>query len=184
MQVCSVSIGMRSGGIAKNVLSGLAPRPEVGLDRARSSPASLGCWSLSPAPPATAGWHPAASYVEFIRNIPLLLILFFFLFRSSHAAFSGGPRGWLDILVLDGENTTIVALAIYGGAYLGRGVSRRHPGVGRAFIEAGRSLGLSGLQIARYVTCRSWSARCCLAQQHVHLALQGHRWPWPSPFPS
>jgi len=67
-------------------------------------------------------------------------------------AFSALPRGVADILVLDGENTTIVALAIYGGAYLAEVFRAGILSVGRAFIEAGRSLGLSGLQIARYVT--------------------------------
>jgi polar amino acid transport system permease protein len=67
-------------------------------------------------------------------------------------AFSALPRGLADIVVLDGENTTIVALAIYGGAYLAEVFRAGILGVGRAFIEAGRSLGLSGLQIARYVT--------------------------------
>ena len=95
---------------------------------------------------------PAASYVEFIRNIPLLLILFFLYFGVPMWAFSVLPRGVADILVLDGENTTIVALAIYGGAYLAEVFRAGILGVGRAFIEAGRSLGLSGLQIARYVT--------------------------------
>jgi polar amino acid transport system permease protein len=95
---------------------------------------------------------PAASYVEFIRNVPLLLILFFLYFGVPMWAFSSLPRGVADILVLDGENTTIVALAIYGGAYLAEVFRAGILGVGRAFIEAGRSLGLSGLQIARYVT--------------------------------
>ena len=94
---------------------------------------------------------PAAAYVEFIRNIPLLLILFFLYFGVPMWAFSAMPRDLAEVLVLDGENTTIAALAIYGGAYLAEVFRAGILGVGRAYIEAGRSLGLGGLQIARYV---------------------------------
>ena len=94
----------------------------------------------------------AAAYVEFVRNIPLLLILFVLYFGVPMWAFSALPRDLAEILVLDGENTTIAALAIYGGAYLAEVFRAGILGVGRAFIEAGRSLGLSGVQIARYVT--------------------------------
>jgi ABC-type amino acid transport system permease subunit len=54
--------------------------------------------------------------------------------------------------VLDGENTTIAGLAVYGGAYLAEVFRAGILSVGRGFLEAGRSLGLSGVQIARYVT--------------------------------
>jgi His/Glu/Gln/Arg/opine family amino acid ABC transporter permease subunit len=95
---------------------------------------------------------PAAAYVEVIRNIPLLLILFFLYFGVPMWANSALPRDLADVLVLDGENTAILALAIYGGAYLAEVFRAGILGVGRSFLEAGRSLGLSGLQIARYVT--------------------------------
>src|SRR4028119_2187867 len=49
----------------------------------------------------------AAAYVEFIRNIPLLLILFFLYFGLPMWALSTLPRDLADLLVLDGENTTI-----------------------------------------------------------------------------
>jgi His/Glu/Gln/Arg/opine family amino acid ABC transporter permease subunit len=94
----------------------------------------------------------AGAYVEFIRNIPLLLILFFLYFGVPMWAFASVPRGVADFLVLDGENTTIIALAIYGGAYLAEVFRAGILSVSRGFLEAGRSLGLSGGQIARYVT--------------------------------
>ena len=106
-----------------------------------------------PVPLAIAGSAvTAAAYVEFIRNIPLLLILFFLYFGVPMWAYSALPRDVADILVMDGDNTTIVALAIYGGAYLAEVFRAGILSVSRSFIEAGRSLGLSGLQIARYVT--------------------------------
>ena len=94
----------------------------------------------------------AAVYVEFIRNIPLLLILFFLYFGLPMWALSTLPRDLADLLVLDGENTTIVGLAIYGGAYLAEVFRAGILSVSRSFVEAGRSLGLRGMQIARYVT--------------------------------
>lgn len=94
----------------------------------------------------------AAGYVEFIRNIPLLLILFFLYFGLPMWAYSAVPRDVADLLVMDGENTTIVGLAIYGGAYLAEVFRAGILSVSRSFVEAGRSLGLSGVQIVRYVT--------------------------------
>ncbi len=43
-------------------------------------------------------------------------------------------------------------LAIYGGAYLAEVFRAGILSVSRSFVEAGRSLGLSGVQIVRYVT--------------------------------
>jgi His/Glu/Gln/Arg/opine family amino acid ABC transporter permease subunit len=94
----------------------------------------------------------AAAYVEFIRNIPLLLILFFLYFGLPMWAYSALPRDVADLLVMDGENTMIVGLAIYGGAYLAEVFRAGILSVSRSFVEAGRSLGLSGVQIVRYVT--------------------------------
>jgi His/Glu/Gln/Arg/opine family amino acid ABC transporter permease subunit len=94
----------------------------------------------------------AAAYVEFIRNIPLLLILFFLYFGLPMWAYSALPRDVANLLVMDGENTTIVGLAIYGGAYLAEVFRAGILSVSRSFVEAGRSLGLRGVQIVRYVT--------------------------------
>ncbi len=94
----------------------------------------------------------AAAYVEFIRNIPLLLILFFLYFGLPMWSMSSLPRGLANFLVWDGEQTTIVGLAIYGGAYLAEVFRAGILSVSRSYIEAGRSLGLSGGQISRYVT--------------------------------
>jgi polar amino acid transport system permease protein len=95
---------------------------------------------------------PATAYVEFVRNIPLLLILFFLYFGLPMWANSALPRDIADVLTMDGENTTIAGLAVYSGAYLAEVFRAGILSVGRAFVEAGRSLGLSGVQIARYVT--------------------------------
>jgi polar amino acid transport system permease protein len=95
---------------------------------------------------------PAAAYVEFVRNLPLLLILFFLYFGIPMWAFASLPRDVAKRLVVDGETTTIVGLAIYGGAYLAEVFRAGILSVSGRYIEAGRSLGLSGLQVARFVT--------------------------------
>jgi polar amino acid transport system permease protein len=95
---------------------------------------------------------PTTAYIEFIRNIPLLLILFIFYFGFPMWAFSAMPRRLADFIVLDGENSVIAALAIYSGAYLAEVFRAGILSVSRRFVEAGRSLGLSGIQVARYIT--------------------------------
>jgi His/Glu/Gln/Arg/opine family amino acid ABC transporter permease subunit len=83
------------------------------------------------------GWlrRLAAGYVEFIRNIPLLLILFFLYFGLPMWAYSAVPRDVADLLVMDGENTTIVGLAIYGGAYLAEVFRTVLPSLSNTFIS-------------------------------------------------
>jgi His/Glu/Gln/Arg/opine family amino acid ABC transporter permease subunit len=95
---------------------------------------------------------PAAAYIEFIRNIPLLLIIFIFFFGFPMWATRALPRGLSHILILDAESSAIASLAIYGGAYLAEVFRAGILSVSRRFVEAGRSLGLNGWQVARYVT--------------------------------
>ena len=94
----------------------------------------------------------AAVYVDFVRNIPLLLILFIFYFGLPMWAFSALPRRVADFVVLDGTNSFIAALAVYGGAYLAEVFRAGILSVSRRYVEAGRSLGLHGFAVARYIT--------------------------------
>ncbi|WP_460452583.1 amino acid ABC transporter permease [Alsobacter sp. SYSU BS001988] len=79
-------------------------------------------------------------YVEVIRNTPLLVQLFLIFFGLP----SFGIR-------LDGLTAAIIALVINLGAYTTEIVRAGFEAVPRAQIEAGHSLGLSGLQVFRYV---------------------------------
>jgi polar amino acid transport system permease protein len=80
------------------------------------------------------------AYVEIIRNTPLLVQLFLIFFGLP----SFGVR-------LDGLTAAIIALVINLGAYTTEIVRAGLEAVPKAQIEAGHSLGLSGLQVFRYI---------------------------------
>ena len=80
------------------------------------------------------------TYVEVIRNTPLLVQLFLIFFGLP----SFGVR-------LDGLTAAIIALVINLGAYTTEIVRAGLEAVPKAQVEAGHSLGLSGLQVFRYV---------------------------------
>jgi polar amino acid transport system permease protein len=93
-------------------------------------------------------------YVEFFRNIPLLLIVFFFYYGLPRVFERGSTeQKWItkDLLPTS-ERTFIVALAIYSGAYLTEIFSAGIISVGQRYLDAGRSLGLTRVALARYVT--------------------------------
>jgi His/Glu/Gln/Arg/opine family amino acid ABC transporter permease subunit len=95
---------------------------------------------------------PATLYVEFVRNVPLLLLLFFLYFGLPIVARRTFPPDIARKLILDGDVTAIVALSFYAGGYLAEVFRAGIQAVGRRFLDAGRSLGLSRWEIARYVT--------------------------------
>jgi polar amino acid transport system permease protein len=80
------------------------------------------------------------AYVEIIRNTPLLVQLFLIFF--------GLPALGLR---LDGVTAAIVALVINLGAYTTEIVRAGFEAVPKAQVEAGHSLGLSGVQVFRHV---------------------------------
>jgi polar amino acid transport system permease protein len=84
----------------------------------------------------------ASAYVELVRNIPLLLIIYFVYF--------GLPL--LGVSLFDNVWSFILALAVYAGAYLTEVFRAGIEAVGKGQIEAARALGLTRLQVARRVT--------------------------------
>ena len=80
------------------------------------------------------------TYVEVIRNTPLLVQLFLIFFGLP----TFGVR-------LDGLTAAIIALVINLGAYTTEIVRAGLEAVPKAQVEAGHSLGLSALQVFRYV---------------------------------
>src|SRR5712692_10884823 len=82
----------------------------------------------------------AGAYVEFVRNVPLLLLLYFVYFAlpSFH-------------LTLSERVSAISALSLYSGAYMIEIFRAGILAVGRGQVEAGKALGNTGFQIARAV---------------------------------
>jgi polar amino acid transport system permease protein len=83
-----------------------------------------------------------AAYVEFVRNVPLLLIIYFVYF--------GLPL--VGIRLLDNLWSFVFALALYSGAYLTEIFRAGIEAIARGYIEAGKAIGLTRLQLARFVT--------------------------------
>ncbi len=83
---------------------------------------------------------PAAWYVEFIRNTPLLVQLFFIYFGLSQ----------IDIQVPN-YTAGLIGLVVNNGAYLTEIVRAGIEAIHKGQFEAGLSLGLSYPQLMRYV---------------------------------
>ena len=82
----------------------------------------------------------SAAYVEIIRNTPLIVQLFLVFFGLP----SLGIR-------LDAMTASLIALAINLGAYTAEILRAGLEAIPRSQIEAGHSLGLSGLQVFRHI---------------------------------
>ncbi|MGH2617780.1 MAG: amino acid ABC transporter permease [Thermomicrobiales bacterium] len=94
----------------------------------------------------------ATLYVELIRNVPILLLLFFLYFGLPIFALNVFPRDVARRLILDGDQAAIVALSLYAGGYLAEVFRAGIQAVGRRYLDAGRSLGLTGWGTARFIT--------------------------------
>ncbi len=97
------------------------------------------------APLAPLRWIGVA-YVEFFRNTPLLVQLFFFFFGLPFL----GIRISQDVFVTIFYEA-IMAMSLYHGAYMAEVIRGGLLGVDRGQIEAARSLGLSYVQMLRFV---------------------------------
>jgi putative glutamine transport system permease protein len=80
------------------------------------------------------------AYVEFVRNVPLLVEVFFFYFGLP----SVGIR-------LDGFWSGVCGLSIYTGAFFAEAIRSGILSVPRGQLEAAQAAGLSYLQAMRYV---------------------------------
>jgi aspartate/glutamate/glutamine transport system permease protein len=79
-------------------------------------------------------------YVEFFRNIPLLIVLFYF----YHAL----PRAGIMLSAFD---SALWAVAIYTAAFIAEAVRAGIQSIHKGQLEASRSLGLSYLQTMRHI---------------------------------
>jgi polar amino acid transport system permease protein len=82
------------------------------------------------------------AYVELVRNIPLLLIIYFVYF--------GLPL--LGVSLFDNLWSFVLSLALYSGAYLTEVFRAGIEAVGKGHTEAARAIGLTRLQVVRHVT--------------------------------
>lgn len=79
-------------------------------------------------------------YLEFARNTPLLIQLFFLYF--------GLPKIGIT---LSGEMCGIIGLTFLGGSYMAEVFRAGMEAVSKSQIESGKALGLSNMQVMRYV---------------------------------
>ena len=84
---------------------------------------------------------PAWGYVEFIRNVPLLLLIFFVYF--------GLPE--FGIFFLDKVESFVLTLSLYAGAYMAEVFRAGLASLPRQYVEAARAIGLRPWQRQRYV---------------------------------
>ena len=86
------------------------------------------------------------AYVEFFRNTPLIVQLFFLFLGLGSLGFRFSTDTFESIF-----RAAATGMALYHGAYVAEVVRGGLLGVDRGQIEAARSLGLSYLQMVRYV---------------------------------
>jgi polar amino acid transport system permease protein len=84
--------------------------------------------------------YAAAVYVEFLRNIPLLVFIFWAYFAPPY--FGVTPSKFTSVLV---------AMVLFNAAYIAEVVRSGLLSVSVGQIEAARAIGMSGLQQALYV---------------------------------
>src|SRR5256712_6521304 len=82
-----------------------------------------------------------AAYVEFIRNVPLLLLIYF--------AYFGLPK--VGISFLSNVSSFVMALAIYSGAFLTEVFRAGIGSIPTGYIEAGEAIGLTRLPNVRHL---------------------------------
>lgn len=82
-----------------------------------------------------------SSYVEFVRNVPLLLLIFFFYF--------GLPA--IGIRMFDKYESFVITLSFYAGAYLTEVFRAGLTSVPERYVEAAKAIGLRPWQTQLYV---------------------------------
>jgi His/Glu/Gln/Arg/opine family amino acid ABC transporter permease subunit len=81
-----------------------------------------------------------AAYVEVLRNIPLLVVIYLIFFGLAQIG-----------LRIDGFNSALIALTLNAGAYMTEIFRGGLMAIPRGQYEAARSQGMTGLQLYRYV---------------------------------
>src|SRR4029078_4741284 len=82
-----------------------------------------------------------AAYVEFVRNVPLLLLIYLVFYGIPSA---GG-------IALDATQSFVLTLSLYAGAYLGEVFRAGLSAVPAGVLDAGKAIGLTAWQRLAYV---------------------------------
>jgi polar amino acid transport system permease protein len=93
-----------------------------------------------------------AAYVEFVRNVPLLLLVYL--------VFYGVPS--VGGFAYDATTSFIVTLAVYAGAYLVEVFRAGLDAIPKGLIEAGKAIGLTPASASYPLRCPPCSASYCL----------------------
>ncbi len=96
----------------------------------------------------------ARLYIEFVRGIPMLVLIFFIAFVGVPTVIdlvNGLGIGNLDIQAVSMENRAVIALAVTYGAFLAEIFRAGIQSIGKGQMEAARSLGMTGFQAMRFV---------------------------------
>lgn len=89
-----------------------------------------------------------AAYEELFRNTPLLIQLFFLYYGLPSVG-----------ITLPAQTCAVIGASLLGGAYMAGGFLGGFSGIPTSQIESARALGLSRLQMVRYVTLPQGLAR-------------------------
>ncbi len=96
----------------------------------------------------------ARLYIEFVRGIPMLVLIFFIAFVGVPIvidAVNGMGIGNLDIQAVSMENRAVIALAVTYGAFLAEIFRAGIQSIGHGQVEAAYSLGMTGFQAMRFI---------------------------------
>jgi aspartate/glutamate/glutamine transport system permease protein len=104
----------------------------------------IALFRVSPIPPLR--WIGVA-FVEFFRNTPLLVQVFFFFLGLGALGFRYFTTDTFESIF----RAAALGMALYHGAYVAEVIRGGLIGIDRGQIEAARSLGLSFVQTLRYV---------------------------------
>jgi len=96
----------------------------------------------------------ARLYIEFVRGIPMLVLIFFIAFVGVPTVLdlvNGLGIANLDIQAISMENRAVVALAVTYGAFLAEIFRAGIQSIGSGQTEAARSLGMTQFQAMRFI---------------------------------
>ena len=90
-------------------------------------------------------------YIQFFRNTPPLIQLLFFYFALGQFTPTYSPDGWLEVPIISNVGWAIISLSFFAGAFNVEIFRAGIEAVPDSTKEAADSLGMTRLQIYRYI---------------------------------